>query len=184
MLENNPSGKPRNTRHYWKYLKYPDIPERKKDTWKYPIVFLDTATRTRPATRYFVQYPTRYWKTLPAGYCLPLPIDNLSNPTHRISISLVGLVLLICIWSFTITCMSKRNEPPKEQRNHLSPTHLSIEIGPTDLPTFSFNWTPRLKRNCIYQRFKDFGFSKCSTNKKQKHLSRYPPGKGTGMGLH
>ena len=65
--------------------------------------------------------------------------------------------------------MSKRNKSPKEQCNHLSPTHLSIEIRPTDLPTFSFNWTPRLKRNSIYQRFKDFGFSKCSNNKNIFH---------------
>ena len=47
-------GKPRNTQ---KYPTYPEIPERKKDTRKYPIVFFDTPTR--PATRYFVQYPTR-----------------------------------------------------------------------------------------------------------------------------
>ena len=57
-------GKPRNTRKYPKYL---EIPESKKDTRKYPIVYLDTPTR--PATRYFVQYPTR-----------PDPI--LKNPTR------------------------------------------------------------------------------------------------------
>ena len=57
-------GKPRITR---KYPKYPEIPESKKDTRKYPIVFFDTPTR--PATRYFVQYPTR-----------PDPI--LKNPTR------------------------------------------------------------------------------------------------------
>ena len=47
-------GKPRNTQ---KYPKYPEIPESKKDTQKYPIVFFDTPSR--PATRYFFQYPTR-----------------------------------------------------------------------------------------------------------------------------
>ena len=47
-------GKPRNTQ---KYPTYPEIPERKKDTRKYPIVFFDTPTQ--PATRYFVQYPTQ-----------------------------------------------------------------------------------------------------------------------------
>ena len=94
MLENNPSiyiCKPRNTQ---KYPKYPEIPKSKKDTRKYPIVYLTLLpdptptrypvfcpipdprlknltrwaliifrhsypTRTRPATRYFVQYPTR-----------------------------------------------------------------------------------------------------------------------------
>ena len=50
-------GKPRNTR---KYPTYPEIPEIKKDTRKYPIIYFYTPTRpTRPATRYFVQYPTR-----------------------------------------------------------------------------------------------------------------------------
>ena len=43
-------GKPRNTQ---KYPTYPEIPERKKDTRKYPIVFFDIPTR------YFVRYPTR-----------------------------------------------------------------------------------------------------------------------------
>ena len=78
------------------------------------------------------------------------------KPTHSITISSVGLILLICIRLFTIiTCTLKRNKSPKGQCNHLSPTHLSIEIGPTDLPTFSLNWTPRLKRNCI-SKISDF----------------------------
>ena len=38
-------GKPRNTQ---KYPKYPEIPESKKDTRKYPIVFFDTPTRPEP----------------------------------------------------------------------------------------------------------------------------------------
>ena len=54
-------GKPRNTRKYPRYPEipemYPEIPESKKGTRKYPIIFSDTPTR--PATRYFVQYPTR-----------------------------------------------------------------------------------------------------------------------------
>ena len=78
---------------------------------------------------------------------LQLPIDNFFNLTHHITIG--GLLLMICIRLFTITCTLKRNKSPKEQCNHLSATHLSIEIGPTDLPTFSFNWIPRLKQNCI-----------------------------------
>ena len=47
-------GKPRNTRKYPTYL---EIPKSKKDTQKYPIIIFDTPTR--PATRYFVQSPTR-----------------------------------------------------------------------------------------------------------------------------
>ena len=38
-------GKPRNTR---KYPTYPEIPESKKDTRKYPIIFFDTPTRPEP----------------------------------------------------------------------------------------------------------------------------------------
>ena len=38
-------GKPKNTR---KYPKYPDIPESKKDTRTYPIVFFGTPTRLKP----------------------------------------------------------------------------------------------------------------------------------------
>ena len=38
-------GKPRNTRHT---RKYPEIPESKKHTRKYTIVFFDTPTRPEP----------------------------------------------------------------------------------------------------------------------------------------
>ena len=38
-------GKPRNTRHTNKYLKYPEIRESKKYTWKYSIVYFDTPTQ-------------------------------------------------------------------------------------------------------------------------------------------
>ena len=38
-------GKPRNTR---KYPTYPEIPESKKDTWKYLIIYFNTPTRTEP----------------------------------------------------------------------------------------------------------------------------------------
>ena len=41
-------GKPKNTRHTWKYPKNPEIPESKKDTWQYPIVYFDTPTRPEP----------------------------------------------------------------------------------------------------------------------------------------
>ena len=49
-------GKPRNNR---KYPTYPEIPESKKYTQKYLIVYFGNPTWTRPATWYFVQYPTR-----------------------------------------------------------------------------------------------------------------------------
>ena len=57
-------GKPRNTQ---KYPTYPEIPGNTRNTRKkkrYPeipdrIFRHSYPTRTRPATRYFVQYPTR-----------------------------------------------------------------------------------------------------------------------------
>ena len=36
-------------------------------------------TRTWPATRYFVQYPTWYWKTLHAGHCSCVGIPEMSE---------------------------------------------------------------------------------------------------------
>ena len=74
-------GKSRNTR---KYLTYPKIPESKKGTRKYPIVFFDTPgfdplpgilSNTRPD-------PTRYWKSLPAGHCLSIPTFSLQTFLH------------------------------------------------------------------------------------------------------
>ena len=52
---------------------YPEIPESKKDTRKYPLVYFNTPTRPEPDplpgifsnTR---PDPTRYWKTLPVGH--------------------------------------------------------------------------------------------------------------------
>ena len=44
-------GKPRNTQKYPTYPEITEIPgntRKKKDTWKYPIVFLDTPTRPEP----------------------------------------------------------------------------------------------------------------------------------------
>ena len=41
-------GKPENTRHTWKYPKYPKIPESTKDTRKYPIVNFNTPSRPEP----------------------------------------------------------------------------------------------------------------------------------------
>ena len=69
-------GKPRNTentRHTRKYPKDPEIPESKKDTRKYPIVYFDTPTRSKPDPLPGILSntrpdPTRFWKTLPAGH--------------------------------------------------------------------------------------------------------------------
>ena len=63
-------GKPRYTR---KYPTYPEIPENKRDTRKYPIVYFDTLTRPEPDPIPGILFntrpdPTRYWKTLPAGH--------------------------------------------------------------------------------------------------------------------
>ena len=39
---------PENTRHIRKYPKYPEIPERKQDTRKYPIIYFVTPARPKP----------------------------------------------------------------------------------------------------------------------------------------
>ena len=67
-------GKPRNTRKYPTYPEIPEIPGNTRKKKRYPeipdrIFRHSYPTRTRPATRYFVQYPTR-----------PDPI--LKNPTR------------------------------------------------------------------------------------------------------
>ena len=67
-------GKPRNTQKYPTYPEIPEIPGNTRKKKRYPeipdrIFQHSYPTRTRPATRYFVQYPTR-----------PDPI--LKNPTR------------------------------------------------------------------------------------------------------
>ena len=74
-------GKPRNTR---KYPTYPEIPESKKDTRKYPIVFFDTPTRPEPDLLPGILSTTqpdltRYWKTLPAGHWPEAKIFDMST---------------------------------------------------------------------------------------------------------
>ena len=59
-------GKPRNTQ---KYPTYPEIPERKKDTRKYPIVIFDTPTRPEP-------------DPLPGIFSDTRPDPILKNPTR------------------------------------------------------------------------------------------------------
>ena len=67
-------GKPRNTPKHPTYPEIPEIPGNTRKKKRYPeipdrIFGHSYPTRTRPATRYFVQYPTR-----------PDPI--LKNPTR------------------------------------------------------------------------------------------------------
>ena len=57
-------GKPRNTQKYTTYPEIPEIPGNTRKKKRYPeipdLIFRHSClTRTRPATRYFVQYPTR-----------------------------------------------------------------------------------------------------------------------------
>ena len=67
-------GKPRNTRKYPTYPEIPEIPGNTQKKKRYPeipdhIFRHSYPTRTQPATRYFVQYPTR-------------PNQILKNPTR------------------------------------------------------------------------------------------------------
>ena len=57
-------GKPRNTQKYPTYPEIPEIPGNTRKKKRYPeipdrIFGHSYPTRTRPATRYFVRYPTR-----------------------------------------------------------------------------------------------------------------------------
>ena len=57
-------GKPRNTQKYPTYPEIPEIPGYTRKKKRYPeipdrIFRHSYPTRTRPATRYFVQYPTQ-----------------------------------------------------------------------------------------------------------------------------
>ena len=75
-------GKPRNTQKYPTYPEIPEIPGNTRKKKRYPeipdrIFRHSYPTRTRPATRYFVQSPTR-----------PDPI--LKNPT-RWALGSIGL---------------------------------------------------------------------------------------------
>ena len=77
-------GKSRNTRKYPTYPEIPEIPENTRKKKRYPeipdrIFRHSYPTRTRPATRYFVQYPTR-------------PDPMLKNPT-RWALSVVLLAM-------------------------------------------------------------------------------------------
>ena len=69
-------GKQRNTRKNPTYPEILEIPESKQNTRKYTIVFFchSYPTQTRPATRYFVQYPTRHDPILknPTRWALPI----------------------------------------------------------------------------------------------------------------
>ena len=62
-------SKPRNTQKYPTYPEIPEIPGRKKDTQKYPIVFFDTPTRPEP-------------DPLPGILSITRPDPILKNPTR------------------------------------------------------------------------------------------------------
>ena len=84
-------GKPRYTR---KYPTYPEIPENKRDTRKYPIVYFNTPTRPEPDPLPGILSntrpdPTRYWKTLPAGHWVA-PIGLIS-----------GVVVGVCVLDYS-----------------------------------------------------------------------------------
>ena len=86
-------GKPRNTR---KYPTYPEIPESKKDTRKYPIVFFDTPTRPEP-------------DPLPGILSTTRPDPILKNPTRW------ALVFNLAQWY--------RGGKSREEQNHPHVAH-------------------------------------------------------------
>ena len=71
-------GKPRNTQKYPTYPKYPkylEIPESKRDTQKYPIVFFDTPTWPEPDPIPGILSNTR------PDIEKPYPLGTVSGPT-------------------------------------------------------------------------------------------------------
>ena len=80
-------GKPRNTQ---KYPTYPEIPESKKDTRKYPIVYFDTPTRPEPDLLHSILSNTR------TDIEKPYPLG-----TDAESILYVGRCVVICCSSGT-----------------------------------------------------------------------------------
>ena len=79
-------GKPRNTRKYPTYPEIPEIPGNTRKKKRYPeipdrIFWHSYPTRTRPATRYFVQYPTRpdTEKPYPLGTDHLVPVGLISR---------------------------------------------------------------------------------------------------------
>ena len=77
-------GKPRNTRHTWKFPKYQGIPENKKDTGKYPIIYLDTPTRPAPDPLPDILSNTRpnIEKTYPLGTAYRVFFFNWASPAN------------------------------------------------------------------------------------------------------
>ena len=76
-------GKPRNTQKYPTYPEIPEIPERKKDTRKYPIVFLDTPTRPEPDPLPGILSNTRpdIEKPYPLGTAQQLTVQPIATST-------------------------------------------------------------------------------------------------------
>ena len=90
-------GKPRNTQKYPTYPEIPEIPGNTRKKKRYPeipdrIFRHSYPTRTRPATRYFVQYPTRpdIEKPYPLGTDLVLLLNDKYYP--RIAITLIIMI--------------------------------------------------------------------------------------------
>ena len=77
-------GKPRNTR------KYPEIPERKKDTRKYPIIFFDTPTRPGPDPLPGILSNTRPDPILKNPTRWALSVGHKSNAVWILSLADIG----------------------------------------------------------------------------------------------
>ena len=70
---------------------YPEIPESKKDTRKYPVVHFNTPTQ--PGTRYFFKYPNR--PDIEKPYPLGTVYDTMQN--RRIEVVSLLLLVLLCL---------------------------------------------------------------------------------------
>ena len=124
-------GKPRNTQKYPTYPEIPEIPGNTRKKKRYPeipdrIFWHSYPTRTRPATRYFVQYPTR-----------PDPI--LKNPTR---------------WALVLRKVIQRHFKGHEKKfwmtKHIFYIILYLERGSYDAKSPNHNFLSDLREDIIF----------------------------------
>ena len=131
-------GKPRNTQ---KYPTYPEIPENTRKKKRYPeipdrIFQHSYPTRTRPATRYFVQYPTR------PDIEKPYPLGTASWPSLSSQLSsMLSLPSWLSTW-LVLTARMEKNDHSMVNTTLISSSSTSPACShPPTLSTYSMPLT-------------------------------------------
>ena len=150
-------GKPRNTQKYPTYPEIPEIPGNTRKKKRYPeipdrIFRHSYPTRTRPATRYFVQYPTRPDPILknPTRWALPpWPPRILDNDKFEFPPSF-SRICNSCGLSFVVSVVSVSNGWSAPDRNSLlddaaSPVPVRLDVCQNKLSGCRF-WGKKLRQ--------------------------------------